>query len=43
LAIIPKAGHASNMEQPEPFNGHVRRFCRLTTGPRRASLKRVVG
>ena len=28
LAIIEKAGHVSNMEQPEAFNGHVRRFLR---------------
>jgi len=27
LAIIPRAGHVSNMEQPETFNLHVRRFC----------------
>jgi pimeloyl-ACP methyl ester carboxylesterase len=27
LAIIPNAGHLSNMEQPDVFNGHVRRFC----------------
>jgi pimeloyl-ACP methyl ester carboxylesterase len=27
LAIIPDAGHLSNMEQPEVFNVHVRRFC----------------
>jgi pimeloyl-ACP methyl ester carboxylesterase len=27
LAIIPKAGHVSNMEQPEAFNAQVRRFC----------------
>jgi pimeloyl-ACP methyl ester carboxylesterase len=27
LAIIPEAGHLSNMEQPEIFNVHVRRFC----------------
>jgi pimeloyl-ACP methyl ester carboxylesterase len=27
LAIIPNAGHVSNMEQPEAFNAHVRRFC----------------
>ena len=27
LAIIPNAGHVSNMEQPEAFNGHIRRFC----------------
>ncbi len=28
LAIIAKAGHVSNMEQPEAFNRHVRRFCK---------------
>jgi pimeloyl-ACP methyl ester carboxylesterase len=27
LAIIPSAGHLSNMEQPHLFNEHVRRFC----------------
>jgi pimeloyl-ACP methyl ester carboxylesterase len=27
LAVIPNAGHVSNMEQPELFNAHVRRFC----------------
>jgi pimeloyl-ACP methyl ester carboxylesterase len=27
LAIITGAGHVSNMEQPEAFNAHVRRFC----------------
>jgi pimeloyl-ACP methyl ester carboxylesterase len=27
LVIIPEAGHVSNMEQPEAFNAHVRRFC----------------
>jgi pimeloyl-ACP methyl ester carboxylesterase len=27
LAIIPKAGHLSNMEQADVFNAHVRRFC----------------
>lgn len=27
LAIIPNAGHLSNMERPDVFNGHVRRFC----------------
>jgi pimeloyl-ACP methyl ester carboxylesterase len=27
LAIIPNAGHLSNMEQPGMFNAHVRRFC----------------
>jgi pimeloyl-ACP methyl ester carboxylesterase len=28
LAIIANAGHVSNIEQPEKFNAHVRRFCR---------------
>ena len=27
LAVIANAGHVSNMEQPEAFNEHVRRFC----------------
>jgi pimeloyl-ACP methyl ester carboxylesterase len=27
LAVIPNAGHLSNMEQPDAFNDHVRRFC----------------
>jgi pimeloyl-ACP methyl ester carboxylesterase len=27
LVVIPKAGHLSNMEQPEVFDGHVRDFC----------------
>ena len=27
LAIIPNAAHLSNMEQPDVFNEHVRRFC----------------
>jgi len=27
FAVIPQAGHISNMEQPETFNDHVRRFC----------------
>lgn len=27
LTIIPNAGHVSNMEQPDAFNAHVRRFC----------------
>ena len=27
LTIIPNAGHLSNMEQPQAFNRHVRRFC----------------
>jgi pimeloyl-ACP methyl ester carboxylesterase len=28
LAVIPSAGHVSNLEQPEPFNDVVREFCR---------------
>lgn len=28
LAIIPGAGHVSNMEEPAAFNDRVRRFCR---------------
>ena len=27
LVVIPGAGHVSNMEQPEAFDAHVRRFC----------------
>ena len=27
LAVIPNAGHVSNMEQPEAFDACVRRFC----------------
>jgi pimeloyl-ACP methyl ester carboxylesterase len=27
LAVIPNAGHVSNMERPKEFNAHVRRFC----------------
>jgi pimeloyl-ACP methyl ester carboxylesterase len=27
LAIFQNAGHLSNMEQPDAFNAHVRRFC----------------
>jgi pimeloyl-ACP methyl ester carboxylesterase len=27
LVVIPNAGHVSNMEQPDAFNAHVRRFC----------------
>jgi pimeloyl-ACP methyl ester carboxylesterase len=30
LAIIRNAGHLSNMEQHDVFNGHVRRFCHST-------------
>jgi len=32
LAIIPNAGHLSNMEQPDAFNDHVRRFCLAREG-----------
>jgi pimeloyl-ACP methyl ester carboxylesterase len=28
LVVIPGAGHVSNLERPEPFNGAVREFCR---------------
>jgi pimeloyl-ACP methyl ester carboxylesterase len=28
LVVIPGAGHMSNLEQPEPFNDAVRKFCR---------------
>ncbi len=27
LAVIARTGHVSNMEQPEAFDAHVRRFC----------------
>lgn len=27
LCLIPGAGHVSNMEQPDAFNAHIRRFC----------------
>jgi pimeloyl-ACP methyl ester carboxylesterase len=27
LVVVANAGHVSNMEQPEEFNAHVRRFC----------------
>jgi pimeloyl-ACP methyl ester carboxylesterase len=30
LAVIANAGHVSNMEQPEAFTAHVRRFCQAT-------------
>lgn len=29
LAVIPNAGHVSNMEQPDVFNSYLRRFCSL--------------
>jgi len=28
LVVIPRAGHVSNLEQPERFNAAVRAFCR---------------
>lgn len=27
LAVIPNAGHVSNMEQPDVFNSLIHRFC----------------
>jgi pimeloyl-ACP methyl ester carboxylesterase len=27
LVVIKNAGHVCNMERPEEFNAHVRRFC----------------
>ena len=35
LAIIPRAGHVSNMERPEAFDAHVRRFCLAHLAPGR--------
>jgi pimeloyl-ACP methyl ester carboxylesterase len=29
LAVIPGAGHISNLERPDEFNAAVRAFCRL--------------
>jgi pimeloyl-ACP methyl ester carboxylesterase len=34
LAIIPHAGHLSNIEEPETFNRHVLRFCANSATPR---------
>ena len=31
LVVIPRAGHVSNLEQPELFNEAVRRFCRAVS------------
>ena len=36
LAVIPDAGHESNIEQPSRFNAEVRRFCHSLPGARRA-------
>jgi pimeloyl-ACP methyl ester carboxylesterase len=32
LAVMPGAGHVSNMEQPQAFAAHVRRFCLAHVG-----------
>jgi pimeloyl-ACP methyl ester carboxylesterase len=32
LVVIPGAGHLSNLERPEPFNGAIREFCRAPRG-----------
>ena len=34
LVVIPRAGHVSNLEQPERFNDAVREFCRAHSAPR---------
>ena len=34
LVVIPRAGHVSNLEQPERFNDAVREFCRAHPPPR---------
>ncbi len=34
LVVIPRAGHVSNLERPEPFNDAVREFCRAHPPPR---------
>jgi pimeloyl-ACP methyl ester carboxylesterase len=31
LEVVVGAGHVSNMEQPQAFNDHVRRFCSAHT------------
>jgi pimeloyl-ACP methyl ester carboxylesterase len=31
LAVIPRAGHLSNLERPDDFNAHVRRFCEVSS------------
>jgi pimeloyl-ACP methyl ester carboxylesterase len=41
LAIIPNAGHVSNMEQPDAFNAHVRRFCYVGTNTGAAENSRA--
>jgi pimeloyl-ACP methyl ester carboxylesterase len=36
LVVIPRAGHMTNLEQPERFNDAIREFCRaISPGPRR--------
>jgi pimeloyl-ACP methyl ester carboxylesterase len=34
LVVIPRAGHMSNLEQPEAFNEAIRRFLRELPEPR---------
>jgi pimeloyl-ACP methyl ester carboxylesterase len=43
LAIIPRSGHLSNMEQPETFNRHVRRFCAQHDAARTTPPRPAVG
>jgi pimeloyl-ACP methyl ester carboxylesterase len=33
LVVIPRAGHASQLERPEPLHEAVRKFCRAHPGP----------
>jgi pimeloyl-ACP methyl ester carboxylesterase len=33
LVVLPRAGHMSNLERPEPFNDAVRGFCRVHAPP----------
>jgi pimeloyl-ACP methyl ester carboxylesterase len=40
--VLPRAGHVSNMERPEAFDAHVRRFCSAST-TRRTSTKAPCG
>jgi pimeloyl-ACP methyl ester carboxylesterase len=41
LAVIPAAGHLSQLEQPERFNETVREFCRANApGPSKDSTAR---
>ena len=40
LAVMPDAGHESNVEQPARFNAEVRRFCRSVSAARAAKADR---